>query len=75
MIESVPPSATMWADFEWSRLRKDMVNFTLFALVSPILNHVFLARRGPECFDIGAVEFTAARDIRREADGVDDDDH
>ena len=28
-----------------------------------------------KCFDIGAVEFTAARDIRGEADGVDDDDH
>ena len=35
---------------------------------------MFLARRGPEFFYIGAVEFTAARDIRGEADGVDDDD-
>ena len=34
---------------------------------------MFLARRGPEFFYIGAVEFTAARDIRGEADGVDDD--
>ena len=36
---------------------------------------MFLARRGPEFFYIGAVEFTAARDIRGEADRVDDDDH